>query len=110
MDFLLDCFVLCDDEERVFPVKIDNVGILKDEIEKENAPHFDNVAKAISLYKGSLKVPFIVPVSTWRSLYLLIFYNTGTGLSCNLIFPNELLPTTAIQTKHRMKMVANVLL
>ena len=37
-DFLLNCFVLGDDEERVFPVKIlrnDNVGILKDEIKKK---------------------------------------------------------------------------
>ncbi len=39
-DFLLNCFVLGDDEERVFPVKIprnDNVGILKDEIKKKKA-------------------------------------------------------------------------
>ncbi len=35
-DFLLNCFVLGDQEERVFPVKIpsnDNVGILKDDLE-----------------------------------------------------------------------------
>ncbi len=34
-DFLLNCFVLGDDEKRVFPVEIakdKNVGILKDEI------------------------------------------------------------------------------
>jgi len=39
-DFLLNCFVLGDDEERVFPVEIargKNVGILKDEIKKKKA-------------------------------------------------------------------------
>ncbi len=39
-DFLLNCFVLGDDEERVFPVKIprnNNVGILKDLIKKKNS-------------------------------------------------------------------------
>jgi hypothetical protein len=38
-DFLLNCFVLGDDEEKVFPVKIprnDNVGILKNLIKKKN--------------------------------------------------------------------------
>ena len=43
-DFLLNCFVLGDDKERVFPVKIprnDNVGILKDEIKKKQASGLD---------------------------------------------------------------------
>jgi len=43
-DYLLNCFVLGDDEERVFPVEIPkekNVGILKDEIKKKKAPHLD---------------------------------------------------------------------
>ena len=59
-DFLLNCFVLGDDEERVFPVKIlrnDNVGILKDEIKKKNAPHLDHVAaKDLDLWKVCLPI------------------------------------------------------
>ena len=54
-DFLLNCFVLGDDEGRVFPVKIprtDNVGILKKLIKEENAPHLDRVAaKDLDLWK-----------------------------------------------------------
>ena len=46
-DFLLNCFVLGDDEERVFPIKIprnNNVGILKDLIKEKKAPHLNHVA------------------------------------------------------------------
>jgi hypothetical protein len=41
-DFLLNCFVLGDEEDNVLTVKIpktDNVSILKDEVKKKNAPH-----------------------------------------------------------------------
>jgi len=59
-DFLLNCFVLDDDEERVFPVKIprnDNVGILKDEIKKKKAPHLDHVAASdLDLWKVCLPI------------------------------------------------------
>ncbi len=58
MDFLLNCFVLGDDEARVFPVKIprnDNVGILKDEIKKKK-PHLlsDIDASDLDLWKVCL--------------------------------------------------------
>ena len=59
-DFLLNCFVLGDQEERVFPVKIpsnDNVGILKDEIKKKKAPHLDHIAASeLDLWKVCLPI------------------------------------------------------
>jgi len=59
-DLLLNCFVLGDDEERVFPVKIprnDIVGILKDEIKKKIAPQLDHVAaKDLDLWKVFLPI------------------------------------------------------
>jgi hypothetical protein len=54
-DFLLNCFVLGDDEKRVFPVEIPrnkSVGILKDEIKKKNPRALDTVdAKDLDLWK-----------------------------------------------------------
>jgi len=44
--FLLNCFVLGDNEKREFPVEIardKNVGILKDEIKKRQAPRLDDI-------------------------------------------------------------------
>lgn len=59
-DFLLNCFVLGDDERRVFPVKIprnDNVGILKDKIKKRKAPHLDHIdASDLDLWKVSFPI------------------------------------------------------
>jgi len=59
-DFLLNCFVLDDDAERVFPVKIprnNNVGILKDEIKKKKAPHLDHIAASeLDLWKVCLPI------------------------------------------------------
>jgi hypothetical protein len=59
-DFLLNCFVLGDDKERVFAVKIprnDNVGILKDEIKKKNPHALDHVdAKDLDLWKVCLPI------------------------------------------------------
>ena len=55
MDFLLNCFVLGDDKERVFTVKVpktDNVSILKDEIKKKKAHLFSDVdASDLDLWK-----------------------------------------------------------
>ena len=56
-DFLLNCFVLGDDEERVFPVRIqrdDNVGILKDEIKKKKAHRLKHVDA--DLWKACLPI------------------------------------------------------
>jgi len=38
-DLLLKCFVLGDDEERVFPVEISRDGILKDDQEEKGPNH-----------------------------------------------------------------------
>ncbi len=54
-DFLLNCFVLGDDDERVFPVKIqrnDNVGILKDKIKKKKSHLLSDIdASDLDLWK-----------------------------------------------------------
>jgi len=54
-DFLLNCFVLGDDEDKVFTVKVpktDNVSILKDEIKKKKAPHLNHIAASdLDLWK-----------------------------------------------------------
>jgi hypothetical protein len=59
-DFLLNCFVLGDDEERIFPVKIprnDNVGILKKLIKEENPHALDRVdAKDLDLWEVCLPI------------------------------------------------------
>jgi len=59
-DFLLNCFVLGDDEERMFPVKAprnDNVGILKDLIKEKNPHALDRVdAKDLDLWKVCLSI------------------------------------------------------
>ena len=60
MDFLLSCFVLGDDEERVFPVEIakdKNVGILKKLIKEEKAPHLNHIAASdLDLWKVCLPI------------------------------------------------------
>jgi len=59
-EFLLNCFVLGDDEERVFSVKIsrnDNVGILKKLIKKEKSPHLNHIAASdLDLWKVCLRL------------------------------------------------------
>ena len=54
-DFLLNCFVLGDDEERVFTIEIPkakNVGILKKFIKEEKSPHLDHIAASdLDLWK-----------------------------------------------------------
>jgi hypothetical protein len=54
-EFLLNCFVLGDDKERVFPVKIprnDNVGILKKMIKEERPKRLKGVdASDLDLWK-----------------------------------------------------------
>jgi hypothetical protein len=55
MDFLLNCFVLGDDEDKVFTVEIfkdKNVSILKDEIKKKKAHLLSDVdASDLDLWK-----------------------------------------------------------
>ncbi len=59
-DFLLNCFVLGNDEERMFPVKIprnDNVSILKDKIKKKKARLLSHVdASDLKLWKVCLPI------------------------------------------------------
>ena len=59
-DFLLNCFVLGDDEDKVFTVEIardKNVSILKDEIKKKNPHTLDKVdAKDLDLWKVCLPI------------------------------------------------------
>ena len=59
-DFLLNCFVLGDDEERVFPVEIPrdkNVGILKDKIKKKRAHLLSDIdASDLDLWKVCLPI------------------------------------------------------
>jgi hypothetical protein len=59
-DFLLNCFVLGDDENKVFTVKIprnDNVGILKDLIKEKNPHALNRVdAKDLDLWKVCLPI------------------------------------------------------
>src|SRR5882672_12778017 len=54
-DFLPNCFVLSDDEDKVFTVKVpktDNVSILKDEIKRKKAPHLNHIAASdLDLWK-----------------------------------------------------------
>jgi len=62
-DFLLNCFVLGDDEKRVFPVEIEkdkNVGIPKKSIKEGKAPHLDHVGAASDLSKDVSKAAIIV--------------------------------------------------
>ena len=64
-DLLLNCFVLDDDEGRVFPVEIardKNVGILKDEIKKKKA-HFLSDFDASDLDLWKVYLPIDKPVS-----------------------------------------------
>ena len=60
MTFLLNCFVLGDDEERVFSIEIakdKNVGILKKLIREENTRLFTDVdAKDLDLWKVCLPI------------------------------------------------------
>jgi hypothetical protein len=59
-DFLLNCFVLGDDEKRVFPVEIakhKNVGILKDEIKKKKAHLLSHIdASDLELWEVSFPI------------------------------------------------------
>lgn len=59
-DFLLNCFVLGDDEERVFLVKIsrnDNISTLKDEIKTKKSPHLNHLAASdLDLWKVCLPI------------------------------------------------------
>lgn len=57
---MLNCFVLGDDEERVFTIEIakeKNVAILKSEIKKELAPNLDHIAAyGLDLWKVDLPI------------------------------------------------------
>jgi len=56
----LNCFVLDDDQEKMFTVKVlktDNVSILKKLIKEEKAPHLDYLAASdLRLWKVSIPV------------------------------------------------------
>jgi hypothetical protein len=71
----LNCWVLSDDPDRVFPVDFDarkSVGALKDEIKKKKSPIFDDMpADRLDLWKVSERVaqspPLIKPAGVYCS-------------------------------------------
>jgi len=71
----LNCFVLGDDPDRTFTVKIpkaENISILKDLIKEKKAPHFDHIAASdLDLWRVSFPIddfPFQESPNDWTKV------------------------------------------
>ena len=84
----LNCFLLGDDPDRVFTVKIpktDNISILKDLIKEKKARHFNHIdASDLDLWKVSF------PIDDFPSANLTNGPKLGAGELLSDTFPSEL--------------------